>query len=77
MTDEFILEHLKKWVPLFYGKDKKPFAHKDGDYYCFGFYPNVLNRISKPVATFLVCGHSDFMKYLKSKEEPIKRVRTK
>jgi hypothetical protein len=59
MDDEYILEHLKRWVPLLYGKDKEKFAfvEKRLNYYYFGYHAGdndtVLNRVSKPVAIFL------------------------
>jgi hypothetical protein len=56
MTDEYIFEKLKKWVPLFYGEGTKPWTFKDGEYYCFGVYPSILNRVTRPVALYLALG---------------------
>ena len=62
MDDEYILDKLKRWVPLFYGSDKtdvKAFVVREGsrDFYCFGYKSKedmlVLNKLTKAVAIFL------------------------
>jgi hypothetical protein len=83
MDDEFILEQLKKWVPLFYGKGYEDwaFAEKRGFYYYFGYYYGekeccVSNKLSKPVAIYLVAGLTEALR-CKEEIKPIKRRRTK
>ncbi|GEM_PF-1852847 len=80
MEDEYILKRLKKWVPLFYGKEfaKFAFAEKKLDYYHFGYYVDeddrVNNKVSKPLAIYLITG----LVNATQKEEPKrKRKRTK
>jgi hypothetical protein len=86
MDDEYILEHLKKWVPLFYGKENAQYAFskKKGDYFYFGYENGddfVTNKVSKPVAIFLALGNTSFLKFLKKQGidkdslQPIKRRR--
>ncbi len=86
MDDEYILERLKKWVPLFYGKDKNKYivSYKKGDYFYFGYENGddfIINKVSKPVAIFLALGNTSFLKFLKKQGidkdtlQPIKRTR--
>lgn len=76
MDDEYILERLKKWVPLFYGKDKEKYAFADKGkndknfrfgykYTVNGFLEGEINIVSKPVAIFLALGNTSFLKFLK------------
>jgi hypothetical protein len=56
MNDDYILEKLKKWVPLFYGKETRARVFKAKDLYCFGPSENSDERMSmvtKPIAIYL------------------------
>lgn len=86
MDAEFICNSLKKWIALFYGKDKERFvvSYKKGDYFYFGYENGdefIINKVSKPVAIFLALGNVSFLKFLekeksiKNKVQPIKRTR--
>ena len=88
MDDEYILERLKKWVPLFYGKENAQYAFskKKGDYFYFGYENGddfVTNKVTKPVAIFLTIGYTSFDNFLVKENfdtttlQPVKRVRTK
>lgn len=88
MDDKYILERLKKWVPLFYGKDKEKYAFskKKGDYFYFGYENGddfVTNKVTKPVAIFLTIGYTSFHNFLVKENfdtttlQPVKRARTK
>ncbi len=86
MNDEYILERLKKWVPLFYGTDKNQYivSYKKGDYFYFGYENDddfIINKVCKPIAIFLALGNTSFLKFLKKQGidkdtlQPIKRTR--
>jgi len=86
MNDEIILEKLKKWVPLFYGKNKEKYAtaYKQEDMYVFGWknYKKdkyILNKVTKAVAIFLTVDYTTFTNFLKKEQKGkiIKRTRTK
>jgi len=65
-NEEYILKTLEKWVPLFYGKNAVPKSYYDPitEKYCFGTYDK-MNSLTKPVALFLVLGHTPFLDFLK------------
>ena len=66
MDNEYILKTLEKWVPLFYGKNAVPKSYYDPitNQYCFGTDKKI-NMLTKPVALFLVFGHTPFLDFLK------------
>lgn len=77
MDDQYILEKLKKLIPLFYGKgyENWAFAEKRLDYYCFGYHDGtedcVTNKVSKPVAIYLVAGRIEGLE----KQDKVKRTK--
>lgn len=81
MDDEYILAHLKKWIPLFYGNGKKEIAYFDPieNVYIFGI-KGKLNLVTKPVAIFLSLGAFHFLKFLEKERinpETLESIKTK
>ena len=74
MDDDYLLKHLREWVPLFYGEQYRKYAvaFKRGKRYVFGFekgtYAN-LNMVDKPIAIYLS------VSILPKLTQPLKRKR--